>query len=876
MNLNNMLQIPSPTKISIITRLRGVNPKKLNEQNISLSLMNPQYTIFTQKNSSPLDKLYVSERPLDSSQINSILNSKDHSLNYFNYDKVYPESCSLDLIYQQVLQNPINDLFYKKNSCMLFFGPTLGGKSYLLRGSPYKNDNEAGLLTRAIKEIFQRIEFNKNFCVKISVYQVYLNKIYDLLSEDNANELNIDSKFGDLNNSYNINILGLTKKEIKNSNEYDLILREAINIRKNLSQILGAVDMKKTSHFIISLYLENKSENCLFPFSQFDFVELISSNYGLIKENDKSISIESNLFKNTNNEFNSIADNLINISQGSLPNKTTILSLSLKNTLKPGSNIILVNCVIPWEFPVDSSYNSLKFANSIFNNVCKCDNNSIYFNNLNNTSINNNLTLEFSNTNSCNHLLKNLNSNQNNLININNSSYEKMSEYLNSLTIDKLEYLFPEKESQKNKNNNKDLNKINKNIFNKYKIDENENNIPKQNKASLINKSFDSKKDNINKTKNKNNKINTKRNNSKKKKYNKNLSYNNYENHENLSPKERKLIKLNKALKELEERNNELNKKSIPEYLYTTTSTIQNINNKSNLNLEGDLNNTELIEDNNISPNIQFDKIKEEYSDLKINNIILKEDINRLEEANKNLEESLQEERNTNIEVLNKNVELSNRLLKLESLLEEAGLREEKYKINEINIEKLLNEKLYLNSKIVEDEKEYKRMKDERENFEVEYKVLVTKYNELKNDYDLMHNDYCSIKMEHEDQFRKIEDKVDNLMKEIEKLQNENNMLRNENERRKIELNGIGNERDDYLDKYNEEKHKNDLLNNKIEEIENEFNKFKKEKMNGDYFKMKNEQSKKDKYERKMQIVNDLQERILKYKQQRLKTGNDD
>ena len=867
-----MLQIPSPTKLSIITRLREVNLKKLNEQNNSPSLIIPQYTIFTKNDSSPSDKLYVSERPLDNSQINAILNSKDQSLNYFNYDKVYPSSCSLDLIYQQVLQNPINDLFYKKNSCMLFFGPTLGGKSYLLRGSPYRNDNEAGLLTRAIKEIFQRIEFNKNFCVKISVYQVYLNKIYDLLSKDSANELNIDSKFGDLNNSYNINILGLTKQEIKNSNEYDLILREAINNRKNLSQVLGAIDMKKTSHFIISLYLENKSEKCLLPFSQFDFIELISSNYGLINENDKNISIDNNLLKNTNNEFNSIADNLINISQGSLPNKTTVLSLSLKNTMKPGSNIIFANCVIPWEFPLDSSYNCLKFTNSIVNNVCKSDNNSIFFN-INNSSNNKNLTLEFPNANSCNHLLKNLNPNQNNLININNTSYEKMSEYLNCLTIDKLDYLFPEKEIQKNKNYDKDINKINKNIFNKYNV--NENNIPKQNEVLLINKSFDDKKDNINKPKN--NKINFKRNNFKKKKYNKNLSYDNYENHDNLTPKEKKLIKLNKALKEIEEKNNELDKKSIPEYLYTTTSTIQNNNNKSNLNLGGDLNNTELIqEDNKISPNIQFDKIKEEYSELKSNNIILKEDINRLVEANKNLEKSLLEERNTNIEVLNQNVELSNRLLKLESLLEEVGVREEKYKINEINIEKLLNEKLYLNSKIVEDDKEYKRMKDEKENFEVEYKVLATKYNELKNEYDLIHNDYCSIKIDHEDQFRKIEDKVDNLMKEIEKLQNENNMLRNENERRKIELNGIGTERDDYMDKYNEEKHKSDLLNNKIGEIENEFNKFKKEKMNGDYFKMKNEQSKRDKYERKMQIVNDLQERILKYKQQRLKTGNDD
>jgi len=932
MNLNDNFQISSPTKISIITRLRGENTTKLNEQNNSNSLNNLQYTIFAQKNNSPSDILYVSERPLDSSKINEILNSKDKNinLNSFNYDKVYPDSYSLDLIYQQTLQNPINDLFYNKNSCMLFFGPTLGGKSYLLRGSQNRNENESGLLTRAIKEIFQRIEFNSNFCVKIAVYQIYLNKIYDLLSNDNNPQLSIDNKYGELNKSYNVNILGLTKKEIKNNNEYDMTLRESINNRKNLSQTFGINDIKKKSHLIISIYLENKIENNnnFLPFSQFDFVELVSSNYGLLTESENNINKDDNLFQNTNNVFISIAENIISLSQGSLSTKDSIVTLSLKNTMKLGSNIILMNCVIPWEFPLEHSYNSIKFANSIYSQICKSNNNSNYFNNYNNNNSMNNLTLEFSNSNSCNHLIKDLNSNQNpnqnNIININDSNYEKMNEYLNSLTIDKMDYLFPEKEfpinNTKNNNNNKNSNdknnnsnannnnnglnyksKINNNLFTKYKV--NKNNYAKPNKGLLrknknisMNKSYeDETKSNTNRDKNYRN--NAKKNNSKKKKYNKNISLN----YEVISPKEQKLIKLNEALKELEEKSNELNRTSkLPEYIYTSTNTTHNINNKNYFNLDNNnniinTNNTDIIQtdnnnkileriNNNINPNtntnsntnLQFEKIKEEYSDLKSNNIILKEDLSQLKETNKNLEESLLEQRNRNLEIINQNEELSNRLLKLESLLDEAGIREEKYKMNEINIEKLLNEKHYLNSKIIEDEKEYKRIKEEKENYEVEYKVLDAKYAELKNNYDLMYNDYCNIKTSHEEQFSKIEDKVDNFLKEIEKLQNENNLLRNENERQRIEINGIGTQRDDYKDKYNEEKNKNDLLSVKIAEIENEFNNFKKEKMNEDYFKLKSEEYKKTKNERKMKIVNDLQDRILKYKEQRLKKGMED
>ena len=172
---------------------------------------------------------------------------------------------------------------------------------------------------------------------------------------------------------------------------------------------------------------------------------------------------------------------------------------------------------------------------------------------------------------------------------------------------------------------------------------------------------------------------------------------------------------------------------------------------------------------NNTTSTIQYEKIKDEYADLKSNNIILKEDINRLEQANKNLESSLTEQRNRNMQIINQNEELSNRILKLEELLDEANIRDEKCKMNEINIEKLLNEKLFLNSKINEDEKEFKKMKKKKKKYEIEYKVLNAKKKKKKNNYDVMNNDYCNIKLNQDEQFNKIKNKKNNLLKKIEK-----------------------------------------------------------------------------------------------------------
>ena len=602
MNLKNMMQT-SPAKISIITRLRGINPQNISkkEEKNNIATKNPQYTMFTLKNSSPSDILYISERPLDLIKINELkkLNSDSHTLNFLNFDKVYSQSFPLNVMYQQILQNSINDLFYKKNSCMFFFGPTLGGKSYLLRGSPFKNDNESGLLTRAIKEIFQRIEYNNIFCVKIAVYQIYLDKIYDLLSSNNDSnsELNIETNYSEINNVYNINIMGLTKKEIKDSTEYDLALREAINNRRNLAQKINVSDIKKKSNFIISVFLEKKNENSdtdddnnnnnnneFIPFSQFDFIELVSSNYGLLNESEDNISdtneingIDKHFYQNTNEVFNSIAENIICLSQDSMPNNETLLTLALKNTLKPNSNIIFVNCVIPWEFPLKDSLNSLKFTNMIFNQIYKIENNTNGIINNFKTNSTNNLTysLDYSEKNIFRNINQNnLYNNQNSNINLSNSGYEKMNEYLNSLTIDKVDYLFSEKEPTNSNNNNNlternfvheinDENNNNNIIYTKYTNNRNKKNIKsnKHNKNNnalhknnhLLNKSYDLDKNSINKKNNKkknnNNNIVTKKN---------NISFDKKE----ASPKEKRLKKLNEELKELEAKSNELNQNS--------------------------------------------------------------------------------------------------------------------------------------------------------------------------------------------------------------------------------------------------------------------------------------------------------------------------
>ena len=761
------------SKINIITRLRDSNNSEKNYK----------YTLFNNESS---NILYYSENPLLD------ISEDIKKLNYFKFDKVYSSNYPINLIYQEIIKDKINDLFFNKNTCIFFFGPSFGGKSYLCRGSPIINENESGLITRTINDIFKIINMDSNFNVKISVYQIYLDKIYDLL----------------LNNNNNINdIFELNKKEIKNNKEFDLILREAINNRNNLIKNLSTNnnDIKKVSHLIISLYIKNIKEMNISEYSQIDFVELSPCDYGLLNENEINDNLENKIYRNINNTFNLIAENIINISKNitSNINNNNILISSLKNTMKINSNIILINCVIPWEFPLKNSYNSSKFINMIYNKVN-----------------------EFQEINKEDNFTYYLDSNKiNNNIQNNNIRHERMVDYLNNLTIDK-KYI-PKMQNNTTRRNH---NKLNYN-YNTNDINNIDNKVEKYLlKLPIKTKNNKKKKNNI-----KEDIINKKINISFDIKYPK--------------EKELKLNEINKELKKLENQNKKLNQISKEE---------EEIDNKKE-NIDNIIiNNNKIIDNNNIT-----------YAELKSDNIIMKQDIERLQQVNKNLEYYLSEERNRNIKIINQNEELENKIIKLEKILEEAKIREEKNKMNEINIEKILNDKMEIDKKYDENIKDMNKLKEEKEYYEIEYKVLYKEYNELKNNYDKLYDEFNKIKSTNNEQLNNVEEKVDNLLSEIDKLRNENNILRKDNENQRINLNEINNENIIYKERMNEFKKENEILNMKYNELMKEYDEYKKEKINEDMIKYKFEENKRIKNENKMKIVNELQSKIQNYRKQR-------
>ena len=994
-NNNNYTNKNKLSRINDSKSLKRANPTNAqSKKGLTESL---QYTIFTSYQ--PSNLILVSSKPIEGGTINQAFQTKndlyDFGKNFlkesalFEFDKIYNESNSIDLIYKDLIKDNISNLFQKKNSCILLHGPIDSGKSFLLRGGNTQYGGESGLIYRGIRDIFRLISLynqantnTSSFHVKFCSYQIYLDNIHDLLSKESF--IVTVEKYLE-NNLVNTNLIGLTEKEIKSIPEYESCMREAVHNRATLSQKLKINDINRKSYFIISIRLEKKIyskdgiliiDDNFKNYSRIDFVELVSSNFAnnsdQITEND--MSPKAMLYRNTDNVFNSICENIVCSCNCTTPSSDCALTLALKNSINPESNIVFINCVVPWESPLNFSFKAIKFSNWLRNLVLE-QNQNLENNNDVNDNINN--EIENNNKNIVNNSNERLPSIQRNTAYGNN--FENQKKNLNLVNRTKYN---ERKKINKNKyyNSKTYQNKISDSNNGLYQTNINNNQIKSDfeeqpgnltmlnNHPEFINMSSNTTMSDIYKNPKYNtieNKINTSvnlpnsekinlniKNNLQNRKINNNILTRNINNDKALfikdnSEEEIKSIKdrIRKKYKSPPRQNNNINQQNyneikpyehIPSYQikndnqkninssfvkinnsynefnessrmtnpqelkikelenkvkfleeksFENTQRLEEIRtNKDNLNatLNTNNNNNNNINypNNNVTisylPDAEVEKIKQEQATLKSDNIIFREDINRLTDLNRHLENELIEQRNRNIELANDNEQILQEKNKLEKELKTALETIEKNKLKETSLEQYYNERLMLQNRMRDNESELRKTQEEKSKYEIDFKVLQARFNELQIKDEKLNQEYTESKKKHDEEINKIEEKIEILMKEIEKLQKENGNLRLDNEKKINDINNITIQRDNFKEKFDEEKKRNELLIGRIGEIENEFRLLQNDKNEEMMNKYRNEEIKKNRNETKNKIISELQSRIQNYKNQRLMMKNNE
>ena len=243
-------------------------------------------------------------------------------------------------------------------------------------------------------------------------------------------------------------------------------------------------------------------------------------------------------------------------------------------------------------------------------------------------------------------------------------------------------------------------------------------------------------------------------------------------------------------------------------------------------------------------------------------NIILREDINRLSDLNQHLENELKNQRSKNYELANQNDKLNKSNLLLSNQIDNVNCLISQAKIRENNLQNEINKRSNIEELLKETEIECQNINKVKNQIEIDYKILLDKYNRLKEKSDNDEKCLIYIKNQQEEKMNEINEKLNKMFYEIESLKQENSDLRISIDNTRKNNEKMNQMKVNYNEKLNEEKLKNNLLNKDLEKSKNEFEKLKNDLNEEILKKQKEDEIRKEKAENKLKMVFDLQKKI--------------
>ena len=241
------------SKIRVIVRKRPANRRESAQNDIDIIKTEGKNTIIVKelKNKVDLTK-YIEEHK-------------------FTFDRAYGDNSSNQMIYNEMLKPMIEAAFNKTKITCFAYGQTGSGKTYTMLGNNHiKNDNGPqvpGLYLLSCIDMFNLLKKKEYSYLElwVSFYEIYCNKLFDLLNNKNTLQAREDGKG-------NICIVGLVEKHTKNIEELLDIIDFGLNSRT--VGITGANLDSSRSHGILQIVIKTKDKEV---YSKISFIDLAGS-----------------------------------------------------------------------------------------------------------------------------------------------------------------------------------------------------------------------------------------------------------------------------------------------------------------------------------------------------------------------------------------------------------------------------------------------------------------------------------------------------------------------------------------------------------------------------------------------------------------------
>ncbi|KAF5296181.1 hypothetical protein FQA39_LY12635 [Lamprigera yunnana] len=249
----------------------------------------------------------------------------------YTFNHIYTDQATQEMIYDDLVKPLISKVLQGYNSTIFAYGQTGTGKTYTM-GSDPKTSTDPGFILRTLEEIFGYQEKCPELTVFISFYEIYNEKVFDLLNSGKTSLTVKDFK-----------IEGLNQIKVDNS----VAAQNLLNIGSRNRHIGGTkLNMSSSrSHGIFTIFCNIQNEK-FGSNTKLNLVDLAGSENARKTGNEGSqfqegVNINKSLF-NVGHVIRALSTNSSHI-----PYRDSMITTILRDSLNNTNFITLIACISP-------------------------------------------------------------------------------------------------------------------------------------------------------------------------------------------------------------------------------------------------------------------------------------------------------------------------------------------------------------------------------------------------------------------------------------------------------------------------------------------------------------------------------------------------
>ncbi|CAF3308219.1 unnamed protein product [Rotaria socialis] len=286
------------------------------------------------------------------------------------FDKVFRPDATQEKVYNEAAKEIVKDVLSGYNGTIFAYGQTSSGKTHTMEGI-MGSDGQQGIVPRIVQDIFNHIytlDANLQFQIKVSYFEIYLDKIRDLLDVSKTNLAVHEDK------NRVPYVKGVTERFVSSPDEVFEIMEEGKNNRHIAVTNMNEHSSRSHSVFLIHVKQENvESEKKLT--GKLYLVDLAGSEKVSKTGAEGQVLDEA---KNINKSLSALGNVISALADGTkshVPYRDSKLTRILQESLGGNARTTIIICCSPASFNESETKSTLEFGKR-----AKCIKNSVMVN----------------------------------------------------------------------------------------------------------------------------------------------------------------------------------------------------------------------------------------------------------------------------------------------------------------------------------------------------------------------------------------------------------------------------------------------------------------------------------------------------------------